>query len=165
MSAAATSGSSGLKLGAEPRKLAILGALVAIAVVVLIYNSNSSTPAPSNAGTSAPAANTARPAATTPHQRARSRTSQRSNDRRTLRMQEVTVEAQQGSIDPTLRLDLLERLKHVKLNGAARSLFEPGPAELPPQLAKKVTVMPGPRPEQTPAAGAGPDVSAGPAQK
>jgi hypothetical protein len=63
-------------------------------------------------------------------------------------MQEVTVEAQQGSIDPTLRLDLLQRLKGIKFAGAGRSLFEAGPAELPPQLAKKVIVMPGARPGQ-----------------
>jgi hypothetical protein len=156
MSAAATSGSRGVKLGAEPRKLAILGVLVVVAVVAVMYNSNSSTSTPSGTTAVSPATNTAR-TTTAPHQRARRRPSQRPNDRRTLRMQEVTLEAQQGAIDPTLRLDLLERLKNAKFTAATRSLFEPGPTELPPQLAKKVTVMPGPRPEQTPTgAAAGP---------
>lgn len=163
MSAAASSGSRGMKLGAEPRKLAILGALVAVAIVVLIYNSNDSTPGISTPSRQASAPNvTAPPSAALPHARERRRAMQRNRDRNTLRMQEVTVEAQQGSIDPTLRLDLLERLKNAKFTGAARSLFEPGPAEIPPQLAQKVTVMPGPRPGAAPAAMPGPAAPAGP---
>lgn len=149
MSAAVSS--RGMKLGAEPRKLAILGGLVVAAIVLFIYNSGDSGSTPSNSARTTRAVST--PAvATVPHPREHRRTAQRGRDRKTLRMQEVTTEAQQGSIDPTLRLDLLARLKNVKFSGAARSLFEAGPAELPEQLAKKVTVMPGPQPQQAAAA-------------
>jgi hypothetical protein len=146
MSAASTSGSRGLKLGAEPRKLAILGGLIVVVILVWIYNSNGTSSGPSNTTTRATNAPAASP--TLPHPREHRRTVQRARDRKALRMQEVTVEAQQGSIDPTLRLDLLQRLKGVKFAGAGRSLFEPGPAELPPQLTKKVIVMPGAQPGQ-----------------
>jgi hypothetical protein len=146
MSAAATSGSRGLKLGAEPRKLALLVGLIVVVILVWLYNRNGTSSGPSNTATRA----TNAPAASSvlPHPREHRRTVQRAHDRKTLRMQEVTVEAQQGSIDPTLRLDLLQRLKGIKFAGAGRSLFEAGPAELPPQLAKKVIVMPGARPGQ-----------------
>jgi hypothetical protein len=160
MSAVTTSGSRGIKLGAEPRKLAILGALLAVVVVVYLYNSNDTGSTPSNAARTTRATNAPPASSVLPHPREHHRTAQRARDRKTLRMEEVTVEAQQGSIDPTLRLDLLQRLKTVKFAGATRSLFEPGPAELPPQLAKKVTVMPGPRPGQAAAV----QKPAGPAQ-
>jgi hypothetical protein len=146
MSAAATSGSRGLKLGAEPRKLALLVGLIVVVILVWLYNRNGTSSGPSNTATRATNAPAALSAA--PHPREHRRTMQRAHDRKTLRMQEVTVEAQQGSIDPTLRLDLLQRLKGIKFAGAGRSLFEAGPAELPPQLAKKVIVMPGARPGQ-----------------
>ena len=162
MSAAATSRSRGMKLGAEPRKLAILGALLAVAAAVLIYNSSDTGSTPSNTGSTTRATNAPATAPAIPHPREHRRTAQRARDRKTLRMQEVTVEAQQGSIDPTLRLDLLQRLKNVKFAGPGRSLFEQGPAELPPQLAKKVTVMPGPQPAQASVTPAKPAAPAGP---
>jgi hypothetical protein len=140
-----------MKLGAEPRKLALLGGLVVAAIILFVYNSGDSGSTPSNAARATRAVST--PAASTvPLPREHRRTATRGRDRKTLRMQEVTTEAQQGSIDPTLRLDLLARLKNVKFSGAARSLFETGPAELPPQLANKVTVMPGPQPQEAAAA-------------
>jgi hypothetical protein len=161
MSAAASSGSRGIKLGAEPRKLVLLGALIAVAVVILIYNSSGTSSGPSTTTGAIRSANAPAALRVAPHPREQRRNAQRARDRKNLRMQEVTVEAQQGSIDPTLRLDLLQRLKNTRFAGAGRSLFEPGPAELPAQLAKKVTVMPGPQPAQAPAAAPGP---AGPAQ-
>ena len=154
MSAAATSGSRGLKLGAEPRKLALLGGLIVVVILVWLYNRNGTSSGPSN--TAARTANAPAASSAAPHPREHRRTAQRARDRKTLRMQEVTVEAQQGSIDPTLRLDLLQRLKGIKFAGAGRSLFEAGPAELPPQLAKKVIVMPDARPGQVAAAAPGP---------
>jgi hypothetical protein len=141
-----------MKLGAEPRKLIILGGLLAVAVVVLIYNSNSSdTPGGSTVGSVARTAGSAPIGIPLQRQHGKKRAVARTSERNTLRMKEVTVEAQQGEIDPTLRLDLLERLKGVKFTGGSRSLFEAGPAPMPAQLAaQKVTVMPGPLP-QTPA--------------
>jgi hypothetical protein len=64
-------------------------------------------------------------------------------------MKEVTLEAQQGEIDPTLRLDLLERLKTVRAAENHRSLFESGPAAAlsAQMLAKQVKVVPGALPK------------------
>ena len=71
-------------------------------------------------------------------------------------MEEVTVEAARGDIDPTLRLDLLQRLKTVKFTAGNRNLFQAG-AVITPQMAaaKPVKIMPGPlpRPGINPATG------------
>ncbi len=147
----AASPSRGLKFGAEPRKLALLGGLLVVAVGAFLYNSNSDTGSSDAGGAVHPAAVPA--AMTTPLTRPRTprkRVVQR-NDKNTLRMVDVTLEAQHGSIDPTLRLDLLQRLKGVKFTGGTRSLFESGPAAaLPGQPgAQVVKVIPGPLPQQS----------------
>jgi hypothetical protein len=148
MSALAAAKAKGIKLGAEPRKLAILGVLVALAIVVVIYNSGSDTPGPSATTTTAvkPSATAIPPTASTAARlRARRRLAQQRDRNGALRMQEVTLEAQQGQIDPTLRLDMLDRLKNVNFSGGTRSLFEAGPAvATAAQLAaKSVKIMPG----------------------
>jgi hypothetical protein len=136
-----------MKLGAEPRKLAILGGLIALAVGAYFYNSSGDTGGSASTGSIAHPASTAMPDSPVARKHVRRRV--RSSDRNTLRMQEVTVEAQRGDIDPTLRLDLLQRLKGVKFTGANRSLFEPGAAVITPQMAaaKMVKIMPGPLPQ------------------
>jgi len=63
-----------------------------------------------------------------------------------------------GSIDPTLRLDLLARLQSVTLTGGARNLFQFGPAPLPKNPEPKVIPKPktddaareAPKPAETP---------------
>jgi hypothetical protein len=70
----------------------------------------------------------------------------KTNDRATLRLR--AVDARSGDIDPTLRLDLLERLQAVQASGGSRSLFEPGapPTAAPAQAALgKVIVPTGPK--------------------
>ena len=145
--------SRGLKFGAEPRKLALLGGLLVVAVGAFLYNSSSDTGS-SDAGSSAAVHTPGVPASATPltRPRIRRRAAQRTSERNTLRMQEVTLEAQRGNIDPTLRLDLLQRLKGVKFTGGNRSLFESGPAAALPGQAggQSVKITPGPLP-QTPA--------------
>jgi hypothetical protein len=144
MSSAATAKLKGIKLGAEPRKVALLGLLLVGVIGVYIYNSSDTSSSTGSTGVTSQApipvnaSPLTRPRA---HKRAVKR-----NDHNTLRMQEVTVEAQQGQIDPTLRLDLLERLKSVKLTGGGRNLFEPG---MPKAEARQITaagprIMPGP---------------------
>jgi hypothetical protein len=137
----------GMKVGADRRKLILLAALAVVAAVLFLYNSGSDVPASQSSST------TARPASLQPAtpsgtnaRRARRRV-QRSNEHNTLRMEEVTVEAARGDIDPTLRLDLLQRLKTVKFTAARRNLFEPG-AVITPQMpaAKPVKIVPGPLP-------------------
>jgi hypothetical protein len=146
VSAAVSTRIRGMKLGAEPRKLAILGGLVAAAIGVFFYNSSGDTAGSVSTGTAVHQASTL--PVDTPAPRPHLRRRVRSSDRNTLRMQEVTLEAQRGDIDPTLRLDLLQRLKGVKFTGAWRNLFEPGPAVITPQMAaaKPVKIMPGPLP-------------------
>jgi hypothetical protein len=150
-----------MKLGAEPRKLAILGGLVAVVVGVVFYNSSGDTGGSVSTGSTVHPASTTPVDSPTPKRHVRRRT--RSTDRNTLRMQEVTVEAQRGDIDPTLRLDLLQRLKSVKPAGGTRSLFEPGAAVITPQMAaaKPVNIMPGPLPNHLGSPAGGP-VAGGP---
>jgi hypothetical protein len=71
-------------------------------------------------------------------------------------MEEVTVEASRGDIDPTLRLDLLQRLKNVKFAGLERNLFEAGAANTAQMaVVKPVKIMPGPLHETSPLSPAG----------
>jgi hypothetical protein len=142
----------GLKLGAEPRKLAILGLLGAAAVAVFFYNSGGESSGGAVPASAVRPSNTDTPSVARAKQVVTRRRGQSSSERNTLRMQEVTLEAQRGTIDPTLRLDLLDRLKQVQLSESSRSLFELG-AAAPPESAseKPVTIVPGPLPE-TPAA-------------
>lgn len=117
-----------------------------VAVAAYFYNSggdvgSQSTPSGAAASTAAsPGASAA------VHLRQRRRV-QHSSDHNTLRMEEVTVEAARGDIDPTLRLDLLQRLKTVKFTAGNRNLFAAG-AVITPQMAaaKPVRIMPGPLP-------------------
>jgi len=147
MSASASTKVFGMKVGADRRKLILLGGLVVMAAVLFFYNSGSDAPGPQSSAT------TARPASSQPatpsatNARRTRRRAQRSNEHNTLRMEEVTVEAARGDIDPTLRLDLLQRLKTVKFTAARRNLFEPG-AVITPQMpaAKPVKIIPGPLP-------------------
>jgi hypothetical protein len=163
MSAAAPSKAGGLKLGAEPKKVVILGILLAVAAALLISNLSSNdsgapaSPTPVTHPATAPVA-----AAPIAHEQAtRRRPNQRSSERNILRMRTVTVEAQRGDIDPTLRLDLLARLKNVRLTGGERSLFEAGAAPVPAAaVAPPTKIMPGPLPSTAPASGQ--EAAAGP---
>jgi hypothetical protein len=143
----------GMKLGAEPRKLAILGLVVAVGAAVFFYNSGGESGGGSTASSAVRPSNPDTPAVARAKQAITRRRGKSSSERNTLRMQEVTLEAQRGTIDPTLRLDLLERLKQVQSSESSRSLFELGAAAPPPGSAseKPVTIVPGSLPE-TPAA-------------
>ena len=135
-----------MKLGAERKKLIILGALVVVAVAAYFYNSGGEVGSQSTPG-SVPVAATANPGTSSPvHPRQRHRV-QHTSEHNTLRMEEMTVEAARGDIDPTLRLDLLQRLKTVKFAAGNRNLFAAG-AVITPQMAaaKPVKIMPGPLP-------------------
>ncbi len=121
MSTAAQTRIFGIRVGVDPKIL--VGCLIAVAVLLFWYNSRSD-----NAG-SAPAA-TARnqSAAATPSaaRRTPTRRSVAVNDRSVLRVR--PVDATQGDLDPTLRLDLLSRVQSVPPAPATRNIFEAGPA-------------------------------------
>ncbi len=152
MSTAITRGR--LKLGAEPKKVALLALFVVIAIVLWIraYTSSegpaSPPPAPASETVAAPKnlPIAEPPAAGQPHVRPQRRF-QRANDRGTLEMR--PVDPTRGDVDPTLRLDLLDRLANVKMAVAGRSLFTMGTQPIPAAEAAKVkgpVIIPGPKP-------------------
>ena len=151
MSAAASIKNSKLKLGAEPRKVAILAGLLVVAAAIFIYNLSSgpsSSGVPPGLTSRAAAAPTAvAPPVTAP----RRKLNQRSSERNTIRMRAVTAEAQRGDIDPTLRLDLLLRLRNVQASAGSRNLFDIGPATPEPgSAAAAPKIIPGPLPQSQP---------------
>lgn len=131
------------KLGADPKKIAILGVLVASAVVLYFYNSNSGggdssspTPAPSRPRTAitAPSGAVAQRAAERPSFR---RVQQDAGGTREFRPSFKPKNIDPATIDPTLRLDLLAKLKKVDVDAGMRSLFEISAA---PPTATEVNV-------------------------
>ena len=137
-----------LKFGAEPKKVGILLALVAVAAYFFFSNrtpGGSSTPTP------------ARPAASlaTPSPQPGKAVPTRNISRSTMRVTQGGVgksatefrpsfkakDIDRASVDPTLHLNLLGRLQDVKVEGAGRSLFqfsEGPPAELKVNEPKKI---------------------------
>jgi hypothetical protein len=147
-----------MKVGAEPKKVAILGGLLLAAGYFLYSNLFS------GGGTAPPAA---------PQSQARSRpepvavaelgrpvpkpepprTNRRSlqDFRPSLRPRRAPAERPDlNSIDPTLRVDLITRLQKVELSDGSRSLFEFSAAPLPktpePKIIPKRVVGPAPPP-------------------
>ena len=128
-----------MKLGAEPRKLAILAGLILLAGYFVYSNfmgaAGSPAPPPETRASVpriAPPPETGRPVPRTERPAG-------SNDAR-LRVQEYRPSLKPrkederpdlSTIDPTLRLDLLARLQDVRIEGADRSLFEFSAAPLP----------------------------------
>ncbi len=151
MSAAAQTKIFGVRIAVDPKIL--VGGLIVVAGLLFWYNSKSDDEqgAPVAAGAhpnvSAPA--TATPARVhTPIRRAAT-----GGDRAgTLRLR--PIDATQGDIDPTLRLDLLMRLQFIKPEEGGRNLFELGPAPLTPQqmalLKNAPRLPPKPLPPVTP---------------
>jgi hypothetical protein len=150
-----------VKLGAEPKKVVILAVLLVIAAV-LIYNNILSAPdygAPSR--TAAPSAPPPKPAANAPPSTPASAvpapprmTAPRGNAssraaaqefRPSLRRRDSAEPLDALAADPTLRLDLLARLKDVRVSGGARSLFEFG--QPPPPKVPEPKILP--KPAQT----------------
>jgi hypothetical protein len=160
-----------MKLGTnEPKKLAALGALVLVAGAVWFFNRSSGEPAASASRTAAtrPSPVTARnvelanaveaPRANVSRS-GRAAASGSQEFRPTLKPRDPNERVDPASIDPTLQLDRLARLRAVTLTGGQRSLFDftnappPKPKTPEPKLdfdkIKKVA-------QQTPQAPAGP---------
>lgn len=156
MSAATTSAK--LKLGAEPKKLALLGLFLVIALVLWIraYTSSDDVPASPPASSTETVARPknvpiAEPPAAQSQVRPRRRV-QNANDRGAFKIR--YVDPTHGDVDPTLRLDLLERLGSVKMAGAGRSLFTVGTKPVTPEEAKAKGPIIIPTPKPNPAAAA-----------
>ena len=140
-----------MKLGAEPKKLAVLVGLLVVALVVFLMNS-SSTPggaeyspstAKSGTGTSArpqsPITPAEPPAATTRQARPAER-----EFRPRVRPRRGEARPDPTTIDPTLRLDILAKLQQVSVEGNHRSIFDFG-QDPPPEAKPLVASAKGPK--------------------
>jgi hypothetical protein len=120
----------------------LVGGLIALALALYWYNSRGDEEGRTPAGAQHSQGSAAQ---ATSHARNTVR-SRSQNERGTLRLR--PVEGGRGDIDPTLRLDLLERVRAVRAETGLRNLFEGGAAvaqNLPP-MPKAVTMMPKPLP-------------------
>jgi hypothetical protein len=123
------------KVGADPKRIAVLAVLVALAGFAYLYNRNSSGGSESTPVASrVPAANSS---ATTPGAIGRSSfrvVQQSSSSTREFRPSLKPKNVDTANIDPTLRLDLLAKLKTVSAEAGTRSIFEIAAA--PPEEIK-----------------------------
>lgn len=147
-----------MKLGAEPKKIAILGGLVAVAAVVFYINSGTSDAPPPDKqpakqsltaeaipdGRSQAATSAAALPAGPDISRARAARGSRSNQefRPSLKPKRPEDRVDPMKVDPTLRLDLLAKVQAIKIEGGQRSLFDFSAA--PPPKTKDVKVVPKP---------------------
>ncbi len=116
-------------LGAEPKKVGLLVAFVAIGGFVYLYNRN-----PSESPSSATPIPTRAPANVAPGVSvARSRIAQNAanSGAREFRPSLKIKNIEPSSIDPTLHLDLLAKLKTIAVDAGTRSLFEIAAAPAP----------------------------------
>jgi hypothetical protein len=155
------------QLGAEPKKLAILGALAVVLIVVYLINRTPDVP--QQAASRAPVARNPVPLESLTS-RARSLTPTAPQSAATTRRGEAAIQdfkptlklpddVDVSRVDPALKLDLLAQLKNVPLEGGERSLFEfgapPKPKTPTPIVApvKPITPPPpGPPPAPAPPA-------------
>jgi hypothetical protein len=139
-------------VGAEPKKLALLGGLLLLAGGAYYWTSRPDVPAGANTAPAsvAPAATTvvtpsSAPRTTTsygPRTAARGRVSSSGDDfRPSLKLPEGM---EVSSIDPTLKLDLLAKVRKVSVEGGSRSLFEfyTPPPPPPPPVVKPQPIVP-----------------------
>ena len=138
-------------LGAEPKKIAILVVTAVVGVGVYLYNRN-----PSEGPASAPQIISRAPVTTSYGAARPERPSFRvvqnaGSGTREFKPSLKIKEIEPSSIDPTLHLDLLAKLKTVSVDPSSRSLFEIGAApaaEILKEPAKIAIVRPfmGPQP-------------------
>ena len=134
------------KLGADPKKIAILGALVLVAGYFYFSNSNSG-----GGPVSAPPIASRAPVVTSPGTVSRvARSSYRGSQQAAGTAREFKPSLKPKnidttSIDPTLRLDLIAKLKTVNVEAGTRSLFEIGaapPEEIKVKEPDKIAIAP-----------------------
>jgi hypothetical protein len=144
MSAASGTRIFGVRLGIDPKFL--VGGILVLAALLFWYNSRGDD---EETSTTANAVHHVAPTATAMPKShiAAIRRGTVSADRGTLRLR--PVDATRGDVDPTLRLDLLERLQSLDEVPTGRSLFDIGPS--PAQVAAMAAQIHGPTivPKQT----------------
>jgi hypothetical protein len=159
-----------VKLGAEPKKIALLAGLL-VAAVVIFYMQMNSTP-------DAPAPRTSAPPKTPPAARqlrateddlpegrsaSRARVSQQrlTEFRPTLKRSNPNEALDPTKIDPTLRADLLAKVRGVQYSGVERNLFQFGaPKPKAPPAVNPTGPLPKPAPK--PGEPGGPEAAAPP---
>ncbi len=131
-----------MKLGAEPKKIALLGALLLGVAVIVYFNyfsGDSSAPPPPRPAVQVAATPASPPPARTPES-AISRDDRR-RAKQNLSAGEFTFrqgtepgedKPDPSTIDPTLRLDLLAKLQQVEAPASMRNIFQYGAAPPPP---------------------------------
>src|SRR5260221_2327329 len=154
------------QLGAEPKKLAILGGLAAVLIVVYVINRTPDVPQQA-ASITPPAARNPVPleslgARARSVQKAAGLTSQAALETRATRRGQAAIQdfkptlklpegVDVSRIDPALKLNLLAQLQSLPLEGGERSLFEFGAAPKPriptPTVAPVKPITPPPTPE------------------
>lgn len=172
-----------MKLGAEPKKVAILAVLLVIAMVSLWMNvfsedTPAANPARRSTATPAPVATTpgaAKPAAVPSNATLAPATARGglvrgtrggSTDQRLSEFRPVFKSERRGEaldptkVDPTLRTDLLAKLQEVRMQGVGRNLFQFGQAPPPPKPPEPKII---PKPVEV-AGPVGPDGQPVPAQ-
>jgi len=156
-------------LGAEPKKLAILGALLGVLIVVYFLNrtpsspessavSPASTPAVANPSAAASSGSAQSPAAQPSSVSLANRALDSATPMPAQRPQrgsetsiadfKPSLKPPEGTdvsrIDPTLRLDLIAKLRTLALEGGARSIFDFGTPPAPKDLPSVAPIKPGP---------------------
>jgi hypothetical protein len=135
-----------MKLGAEPKKLGFLIAVVVIGGGYAIYSNlpDSPSPASSRPVTHSTKAATETPSYPEPEQATPRRpTSARALEefRPSLKPKRPEERVDPMTIDPTLRLDLLAKVQAVEMQGGNRNLFQVGQPPAPP-LPKEPIIKP-----------------------
>ena len=141
-----------MKVGAEPKKVAVLVGLLVVAGVVYFMNSgDSSTPTSGStrvqSQSAAAPAGVGTPPADTPLPGAGRRRPASAQFSPSLRPKRGEQRPDPMTIDPTLRLELLAKLQTVSVEGTRRSVFDFGQAPVPkPDPVKTAAVKPVPNP-------------------
>jgi hypothetical protein len=145
-------------LGAQPKKVAVLGVLLAVAAVALYMNvfagdSKSNVPAPQRAPVVAdPVSKAPQSAVSRVNKRAGRGSANTSGE---IKFRQGTERPEDrpdpATIDPTLRLDLLAKVQNVEPEASMRNIFKYGAAAPPPSVTP--IVLPNVKPIQVAARG------------
>lgn len=145
-----------MKLGAEPRKIALLAILGVVLVYVLFFNSSQDAVPQRTASAVSPSVAPPPPSAVQPRQQSAQKASapRRSGERLlqefrpSFKPKRPEDRPDPMSIDPALRTDILAKLQSVNVTGSHRSIFEftaaPAAAPDPKTLAAAKTPVPSP---------------------
>lgn len=134
--------------GKQQWKIAAL-AVLAVICAILVWK-NLIQPGRENAGSSIPSASAAAPPAEVPRQNPTTITAGKDSSRREARDKAVD-ERELAALDPTLRLDLLEKTAKITYQGDSRNIFQfYNPPPKP--LTNSIVAPPQPQPPQPPMA-------------